>query len=100
MTYARRTDANHSSIAETFERLGCKVHHTIGDWDITVSRMGVVKLIEIKNPAKPPSARKLTKRAQKLVDEGWPIRRVETTDDCLAVVAEIHAEAMRREGMT
>ena len=100
MTYARRTDANHSTIAQTFERLGCKVHHTIGDWDITVTRMGVIKLVEIKDPSKPPSARKLTDRAQKMVDDGWPIRRVETTDDCLAVVAEIHAEAMRREGMT
>ena len=100
MTYARRTDANHSTIAQTFERLGCKVHHTIGDWDITVSRMGVIKLVEIKDPNQPPSKKKLTERAQKLVDDGWPIRRVETTDDCLAVVAEIHREALKREGMT
>jgi len=98
--YARRTDANHSAIAETFERLGCKVHHTIGDWDITVTRMGVVKLCEIKDPNKPPSATKLTKRAQKLLDEGWPIRRVENMDDCLAVVAEIYAEAIHKAGMT
>ena len=96
---AKRTDSNHQTIAQTFERLGCKVHHYLGDWDLTITRMGVVKLIEVKDPAKSPSATKLTKRAQRLVDEGWPIRRVETVDDCMAVVAEIHQEALRREGM-
>ena len=99
MTFARRTDANHSAIAQTFERLGCKVWHTVDAWDLTITRMGIVKLVEIKDPSKPPSARKLTDRAQKLVNEGWPIRKVETMDDCLQVVAEIHAEALQREGI-
>jgi len=96
---ARRTDANHGLIADYFERLGCMVYHNVDAWDITVTRMGVVKLVEVKDPAKPLSARKLTDRAQKLVDEGWPIRRCETLEDVMGVVNEIHAEAMHREGM-
>lgn len=92
MTFARRVDANHAEIAGYFERLGCKVHHTIGDWDLTVTRMGVVKLIEIKNAKKPPSKKRLTKRARKLVDEGWPIRRVETMEDVLKVANEMKEE--------
>lgn len=92
MAFARRVDANHGEIAGYFERLGCKVHHTIGDWDLTVCRMGVVKLIEVKNSKKPPSKKRLTKRAQRLVDEGWPIRLVETIDDVLKVIDEMMEE--------
>lgn len=94
---ARRTDANHQTIAGYFERLGCLVHHSIDCWDLTVARMGVCKLIEIKDPDKPPSKKKLTTREQKFIDAGWPIKRVETMDDCLKVVAEMRDEAMRRD---
>jgi hypothetical protein len=97
---ARRPDANHSTIAGYFERAGCKVFHTYDAWDITVTRMGVVKLVEIKDPEKAKSRTRLTPRAQKLVDEGWPIRRCETLDDVLGIVNEMYAEALHREGMT
>lgn len=90
---ARRTDANHQTIAGYFERLGCFVHSTNGDWDLTVSKFGTVKLIEIKDPNKPPSATRLTERSQKLVNAGLPIVRVETMDDVIAVV-----RSMRRGG--
>ena len=86
---ARKVDANHQAIAEAFLRLGCLVHHTIGDWDLTVAYHGVVRLIEVKDPKKPPSKRRLTPRSQSLVDAGWPIHRVETVDDVLSLVQRL-----------
>lgn len=47
---ARRTDNNHASIARAFERMGCVVHRTNGDWDLTVRLGTAVELIEVKNP--------------------------------------------------
>ena len=93
MTFARKVDANHHAIAEAFRRCGCLVHHTIGDWDLTVSKFKQVMLIEIKNPTKSPSQRRLTPRSQKLVDEGWPIIRVETLDDVLEVCIKMRQPA-------
>ena len=87
MTFARKVDANHKAIAEAFRRCGCLVHHTIGDWDLTVSKCKVIALIEVKDGKKSPSRRRLTPRSQRLIDEGWPIHRVETIDDVLAVCA-------------
>ena len=92
---ARRTDANHKAIAGWFERLGCLVHHTIGDWDLTVQRMKVTKLIECKNGAKA----RHTERQIKLLSDGWLIHRVETLDDAIEVVEAMRAEAMHRDGV-
>ena len=89
MTRARKTDSNHQAIAEAFLRCGCLVHHTIGDWDLTVSKHEHVALIEVKDGAKPPSKRRLTPRAQKLVDAGWPIHRIETVADALNLVQRL-----------
>lgn len=89
---ARRTDRNHGEIAGYFERLGCLVHHTIGDWDLTISRMKVVKLVECKG-----HKGKFTDKQVLLLAEGWPIRRCETLEDVIGVVNEIHDEALHRE---
>ena len=96
MTRARKTDANHQAIAEAFRRCGCLVHHTIGDWDLTVSRFGQVLLIEVKDGKKPPSKRRLTPRSQRLIDDGWPIYRVETIIDVLKVVATLQRAGGQR----
>jgi hypothetical protein len=92
---ARRVDNNHAQIAGWFERLGCLVHRTNLDWDLTVSRMKVVKLIECKNNAKA----KHTERQVKLLSDGWPIQRVENLEDAIQVVEAMRAEAMKREGV-
>ena len=100
MTFARKVDANHKTIAEAFRRCGCLVHHTIGDWDLTVSKFKQVALIEIKDPKKSPSRRKLTPRSQRLLDEGWPIHRVEGLDDVLTVCEALRQAAMAQSGET
>ena len=100
MTFARKVDANHKAIAEAFRRCGCLVHHTIGDWDLTVSKFKMVALIEVKDGNKSPSRRKLTPRSQKLIDEGWPIHRVESLDDVLMVCALLRQAAMAQSGET
>lgn len=52
MTYARRTDANHSEIREAFRKLGCKVFDAcrVGDGfpDLVVQWSGITMLCEVK----------------------------------------------------
>lgn len=76
---ARKTDANHKAIAQTFEKLGWKVHHTNGDWDLTVCKAGRVRLIEIKDPKSMNLKRR--NKGNDLIDAGWPIVRVLTYGD-------------------
>jgi hypothetical protein len=88
MTYrarARRTDSNHAEIASAFTRLGWLVHHTNGDWDLTLARSDRVLLIEIKDGAKVPSARRLTKNESRMQSMGWPIQIVLSIDDVLSI---------------
>ena len=91
--YARRTDANLTDIVKAYRRLGCVVHVTNAAWDATVQFGGVTDLVEVKNPLKPPSARKLTPAESKLHDK-MMIRIVLGLDN----VAE-HVAALRRKSM-
>ena len=63
-----RVDDNQPIIVKTFRDLGWIVAHThmvgAGFPDIVCSRSGTTILVEIKDGAKPPSARKLTKPEQ------------------------------------
>jgi hypothetical protein len=57
-------DANHHEIIEALRRVGCTVRSLAsvgrGCPDVLVGRAGSNWLLEIKDGAKPPSARKLT----------------------------------------
>lgn len=79
---ARRTDANHSAIAEAFEKAGFSVHRTNGYWDLTIGFGGITLLIEVKDGTKPPSKRKLTPREAKF-HSTWTggIRIVKSVDE-------------------
>lgn len=79
---ARRTDINHKALVQVFKQLGCIVHPTIGDWDLTVAKFGNVRLVEVKRNSKA----KATERQKKLKVIGLPITRVETADDCINLV--------------
>jgi len=61
---AARIDENQPKIVEHFRKLGCSVvtTHAVGDGfpDLVVGKFGVNVLVEVKNPEKPPSQRKLT----------------------------------------
>ena len=64
MRRAARTDANHAQIVAAFRQLGYSVLDLSrvgqGCPDLLVARNGESWLVEIKDGAKPPSARKLT----------------------------------------
>jgi hypothetical protein len=63
MTY-KRTDSNHADIMTTFRALGCSVQSVAmvgkGCPDLLVGKDGWTVPVEVKDGAKPPSARKLT----------------------------------------
>tara|TARA_R110002012_G_scaffold14850_3_gene60494 strand:+ start:2332 stop:2616 length:285 start_codon:yes stop_codon:yes gene_type:complete len=59
-----RTDANHTQIVKELRQLGFSVESTAslgrGFPDLAVGKHGKTLLVEVKDPDKPPSARKLT----------------------------------------
>lgn len=61
---AAKTDANQTEIVEALRQVGCTVQllHMVGKGcpDLLVGKHGINLLIEVKDGAKPPSARKLT----------------------------------------
>ena len=87
---AAKVDANQTLIVYAFRTLGCEVAHTHmvgkGFPDIVVKCCGV-RLVEIKDGAKPPSARKLTE-AEAAFHETWPVHIVETVGDVVRLVRE------------
>ena len=62
--YARRVDDNHAAIVKALRAVGCAVQSLAavgsGCPDLVVGRHGMTFLLEVKDGAKPPSARKLT----------------------------------------
>lgn len=61
--YAHKRDANHGEIQAALEEIGVGVVDTsgLGEFvDLVTFQRGIVRLIEIKDGAKVPSARKLT----------------------------------------
>jgi hypothetical protein len=64
MRRAARIDANQPAIVSALRRAGVRVHITsgLGDGfpDLMCVRGEVLRLLEVKDGAKPPSARKLT----------------------------------------
>lgn len=64
MRRASKVDDNQASIVQALRTVGCSVLplHAVGQGcpDLLVARAGDMVLIEVKDGAKPPSARKLT----------------------------------------
>jgi hypothetical protein len=73
MRRAARRDANEGDIIKAMRAEGAyvKVINDEGLFDLLVSNRGKTLLIEVKDGAKPPSARRLTEAEQKFHDE-WP----------------------------
>ena len=69
MRRAHRLDANHAELVAAFEKLGCSVLSLAGLGrgapDICVGYSGLQIMCELKDSAKPPSARKLTPDEEK-----------------------------------
>ena len=71
---AARRDANHQEVGDYIREHGWSVLDLAslgnGAPDYAVGRPGYAALIEVKDGEKPPSARKLTEKEQKVKD-GW-----------------------------
>lgn len=85
-----RTDANHAEIMRALLRVGCRVVDLSdvggGTPDLLVRDLaGNVRLLEVKDGSKPPSARKLTP-AQVAFHAEWPVTVVESVDAALQAV--------------
>ncbi len=93
MRRAAAVDANQSEIVEAFRRLGCTVEplHAVGRGvpDLLCGYKGVNRLVEIKDGAKVPSARKLTP-AQVDWHRDWrgEVFIAETTGDAIRLVRQ------------
>lgn len=88
----KRADANQSELVKQIRKLpGVTVKHThiVGDGftDLAVGFRGINYLFEVKDPKKPPSARKLTPDEEKFHAE-WTgsIHVVETIDDVIKIL--------------
>src|SRR5690348_1410877 len=69
--YAFRKDANHGTIKAAFEALGAGVYDAANDnapYDLVVFWRGRTMFVEVKDPDKPPSKRKLTEDAVRFHD--------------------------------
>jgi len=94
---ARRTDANHGSIADAFERLGCRVHRTNGDWDLTVQHGGVTMLVEVKNPDTSYGKRGESARQKELPVMRRLVRNLDDVSETVNTLRRWHA-AITRDG--
>lgn len=89
-TSGRRTDANHAAIRESLRKLGAAVEdtHALGGGfpDLVASVGLAVALVEVKDPAKPPSARRLTDDEQAFAAKHPAHIVIQTPDDCARLV--------------
>jgi hypothetical protein len=90
---ACRTDSNQNEIVQALRKIGCTVAptHMVGDGfpDLVVGRNGVNHLLEIKDGAKPPSARALTKDEKKFhIEWRGVVEVVYSIEDALRVVMD------------
>ena len=64
MRHRARVDANHAEVVKALRAVGALVHDTSrvggGFPDLVVKYRGVVRLLEVKDGRRPPSARQMT----------------------------------------
>jgi hypothetical protein len=88
---ASRVDGNQALIVRTLRAVGASVLHTHqlkNCFDLLVGYRGRTFLMEIKDPAQPPSARQLTPGEAKFRDEwrGSPYHVVLTPDEAIRII--------------
>lgn len=103
MRYARKVDGNTKTISDAFKSLGCHVHQTNGDWDLTVQFGVAVRataLVEIKDPEQKANKGARVRRSanQKKVHAVMAVRIVKTLDDVLDAVDELRRQHNRIMG--
>lgn len=94
MRRAAKVDRNQSEIVSALRRFGCSVQplHTIGQGcpDLLVGRGGRNFLLEVKDSAKPPSARALTEDQVEWLDlwRGEAVAVVASVEEALHAVTQ------------
>jgi hypothetical protein len=88
---ASRVDGNQADIVRQLRGIGASILHCHvlkNAFDLLVGYRGRTFLIEVKDPAQPPSARKLTAGEARFRDEwkGSPYYVVHTFDEALAIL--------------
>lgn len=99
-----RTDANQTELVKVLGQLGATVENTSGAHngftDIVVGLQGVTVLVEIKDGAKVPSARKLTPAQIEVHDRfTGAITVIETVDQAVMLVNRMREAAERLHGI-
>ncbi len=89
-----RLDANQAPLMRVFEQLGCKVIDTsilgFGFPDLLISVMGIIVLVEVKNPETAYGRAPLSGH-QRDFHARWPCHVVRTQDEAIALVADVRA---------
>ena len=91
MRHRAKTDANQAAVVDALRRIGCSVRSTAsigaGFPDLAVGYRGQNFLLEVKDGAKAPSARKLTDEEKRFALE-WRGHYVVVTsaNDAIAIV--------------
>ena len=90
MRRAARQDGNHGIIVGYFEKFGCSVlniHQLKECGDVVVAKNKKTAIVEIKDPSRPTSKRKLTVGESKFA-KGWQgiYMVVEDLEDVIALV--------------
>jgi hypothetical protein len=90
----RKVDANQPDIVQTFRAMGCEVWITSemgrGAPDLVIRKGSEVRLIEVKDGSKAPSARKLTKDEEEFQNKWEPVYAViETQEQAHQLVADM-----------
>jgi hypothetical protein len=95
-TRARRTDSNHREVLDALEAVGAAVldiHALPGALDLLCGYRGRLTLLEIKDGAKPPSARRLTPSEAETIGRfmavGCPVYVVASVEDALRAIGAI-----------
>jgi len=83
MRRAAKIDANQPAIAAEFERLGCIVHRTNADWDLTVQLYGLTVPVEVKNRETSYGKRGLNKRQQGIKIARWTVYDARDVAQCV-----------------
>lgn len=94
VTRRRKIDTNQPDIVEALRLMGCTVAVTsrLGDGfpDLVVRKGSAVRLVEVKDGSKPPSARRLTGPEEQFRAEWAPVYEVvESVDQAVALARDM-----------
>lgn len=99
--YSKKADRNQPDLVKYLRGLGATFQHThqiAGALDGIVGYAGIDQRVEIKDPEKSGSARKLTDKEKTTFNEwkGRPPIIIETEKDCLELINRMEMEAIAK----